>query len=105
MTTIERLQAWYANECDGDWEHSYGVKVGTLDNPGWTLSVYLRETLLQDEVFQPVEVERSEHDWLHCFVKDGDFFGAGGPSNLDEVMRVFLDWAERVEAEFQRKSE
>jgi hypothetical protein len=28
------LQDWHAGQCDGDWEHSYGVDIGTLDNPG-----------------------------------------------------------------------
>lgn len=105
MTTIERLQAWYVNECDGDWEHGYAVKVETLDNPGWLVHVHLADTILEDETFQPVKVERSEHDWVQCFIRDRVFCGNGGPNNLDEVMRTFLDWADRVEAEFQRKSE
>jgi len=32
---MERIQDWYRRQCDGDWEHSYGVKIETLDNPGW----------------------------------------------------------------------
>jgi hypothetical protein len=28
------LQGWYATQCDGDWEHEYGVSIETLDNPG-----------------------------------------------------------------------
>lgn len=37
---------WYVRECDDDWEHSYGVKIDTLDNPGWTIAIDLRETSL-----------------------------------------------------------
>jgi hypothetical protein len=33
--TLTWLQAWYAEQCDGDWEHQFGVSVETLDNPGW----------------------------------------------------------------------
>jgi Immunity protein 53 len=32
--------------CDGDWEHSSGVSIGTIDNPGWSLDVELAETNL-----------------------------------------------------------
>ena len=38
------LMQWYLAECNDDWEHSYGVKIDTLDNPGWTLKIDLRET-------------------------------------------------------------
>ena len=41
MHQIEQLQAWYAAQCNGKWEHTYGIAIGTLDNPGWSLSVDL----------------------------------------------------------------
>lgn len=31
---LYRLQQWYHSMCDGDWEHCYGVKIETSDNPG-----------------------------------------------------------------------
>ena len=37
---------WYLSQCNGDWEHAYGVKIDTLDNPGWTLEV--EDTVLLD---------------------------------------------------------
>lgn len=33
-STLERLCSWYSQKCNGDWEHSYGVSIDTLDNPG-----------------------------------------------------------------------
>lgn len=33
------LQSFYNRLCDGDWEHSFGVNLTTLDNPGWDLVV------------------------------------------------------------------
>jgi hypothetical protein len=32
---ISWLQRWYTAQCDGGWEHHYGITIGTLDNPGW----------------------------------------------------------------------
>ena len=29
------LQGWYMAHCDDDWEHSFGVTIETIDNPGW----------------------------------------------------------------------
>ncbi len=40
------LQDWYRSRCDGTWEHSYGVKIDTLDNPGWLVTVDLGERSL-----------------------------------------------------------
>lgn len=33
---FEWLQKWYKSQCDGDWEHEYGIKIETVDNPGWS---------------------------------------------------------------------
>nr|TKK07812.1 hypothetical protein SrhCFBP13529_11555 [Stenotrophomonas rhizophila] len=46
MHALDRLQKWYADQCDGDWEHSFGIRIDTLDNPGWTVSVDLTDTAL-----------------------------------------------------------
>lgn len=93
-TAISRLEAWYAAECNGEWEHTYGIAIETLDNPGWRLRVDLTETPLHDEAFTAVARERSERDWMHCRVKDGVFEGYGGAGNLEEIITTFLDWAE-----------
>jgi hypothetical protein len=32
---LNELQVWYGAQCNGSWEHTYGIKIETLDNPGW----------------------------------------------------------------------
>ncbi len=39
-----RLEGWYVSQCNGMWEHAHGFTLGTIDNPGWTLTVDLAET-------------------------------------------------------------
>jgi hypothetical protein len=39
MGLIEQIQGWYAAQCNGDWEHRYGVSIDTLDNPGWSVTL------------------------------------------------------------------
>ena len=34
--SLNWLMQWYLGECNNDWEHTYGVEIGTLDNPGWS---------------------------------------------------------------------
>jgi hypothetical protein len=47
MSSLDFLQRWYAEQCDGKWEHSYGVRIETLDNPGWQITVDLNGTGLE----------------------------------------------------------
>ena len=63
MELLKRLQNWYKMHCDGDWEHSYGVIIDTLDNPGWKLSVDLTDTLLEDAEFLPIHIKVFSFFW------------------------------------------
>jgi hypothetical protein len=95
---LAKIQSWYASMCNDDWEHTYGIFISNIDNPGWSLKVELKDTYLYDVEFKKVNVQREdENDWIICNVKDGDFQGYGGPGNLSELLRVFLDWAEENE--------
>ncbi len=95
MSPIERLQRWYESMCNGDWEHSYGVNIESIDNPGWLLRVELRDSYLADVPFVEICTERQNpRDWLTCKVENQEFVGTGGASNLDELLTLFLDWAE-----------
>ena len=98
MNALERLQEWYADQCDGDWEHRYGVKIESLDNPGWLVKVDLMDTELQDKPFAPIEHGLQEgdpeHDWMICSIIEGSTFrGAGDPSKLEAILESFLAWA------------
>lgn len=95
MEVLEKLQKWYLSNCDGDWEHSYGVKIDTLDNPGWGIDIDIVETKLEEKPFEKIIVKRSQDDWIHCDVEEGSFKGRGGPSNLKEILEVFCNWVEK----------
>lgn len=87
------LQGWYATQCDGEWEHSFGVTVDTLDNPGWSLRIDLRDTALDGREFPAREVHRSDHDWFAVRVTGNQFEAACGPLNLSEAIHEFRAWA------------
>ena len=94
--TLRRLQNWYAANRNGDWEHTYGVKIENIDNPGWMLTVELTDTYLQGVEFSEVRIQRKEEtDWIHCNTEKYLFKGACGPYNLEELLLVFLEWAEK----------
>jgi hypothetical protein len=85
---------WYKNQCNGDWEHCYGVRISSLDNPGWRLSISLDETELENKGFEDITIERAESDWIHCFIKDHCFEAACGVGNLIEAIEIFRNWVE-----------
>lgn len=94
MDNISRLCGWYVRQCVNDWHEDRGVKIDTLDNPGWSLRIDLNGTSLHQKSFQEVRIERSENDWVVAR-RNGDSFEAfGGPENLNDMIESFLDWAE-----------
>jgi len=86
------LQDLYSAFTDGEWEHAYGLEITTLDNPGWRLKFDLNGSMLEAAPFTRLEIERTEHDWLHCWTAETKFQAACGPRNLDEVLTVFREW-------------
>jgi hypothetical protein len=91
---IEWLMAWYRSQCDGDWEHQNGVRIGTIDNPGWSLDVDLAETPHAGRSVPQKLIERSEDDWIFAEVKDDVFRARGGPGNLSEMIKLFAAFVE-----------
>ena len=87
------LQAWYAAQSNGDWEHEHGIEITTLDNPGWRVQIDTAGTSLSGREFSRIETYRSEHDWVVVWTDDGAYHGACGPMNLGEVLYQFRRWA------------
>ncbi len=94
MEKLRKLQKWYFDHCNGEWEHQHGIRIGTIDNPGWSVEINLIGTRLENIIFKSIEIEKNEHDWLHCWVENKAFNAACGPSNLEEVLEIFFKWAE-----------
>lgn len=101
------LMQWYLAECNDDWEHSYGVKIDTLDNPGWTIKIDLRETAFAGRQFQRVEQGEPARDleewrtlgsWLVADVYGDTFNVACGPLDLNAAIQVFRDWVESTQS-------
>lgn len=93
------LEQWYQAQCDGDWEHEWGVRIATLDNPGWTVRIDLEETTLSDRPYVRTDIQRSHSDWVTAKVSDDVFHASCGPLNLSEALRLFREWATSVSQE------
>lgn len=87
---IVQLEAWLSEQCDGDWEHTYGMTIETTDNPGWYVQIDLDETPLSDVVKPFHRSERSETNWIQFEIMESKFIGSAGIGNLMELLQCFL---------------
>lgn len=101
QSNLEWLEDFYLSLCNGDWEHGYGFSLENIDNPGWHFAFEVTDTFLEAQVFEPLLLERSEEDWVHCRLEDDKWMGVGGARNLNEIIGYFRNWAD---AELKRQS-
>jgi Immunity protein 53 len=93
---IQQIESWFEDQCNDDWEHSFGVHIETLDNPGWHVKIDLTDTHLKNSLFKSLKREGSNKDWIDCRVEASIFEGYGGSRNLEELLLTFLDWAHSI---------
>jgi len=94
-SALQRLTDWYAQQCDGQWEHGYGFAIGTLDNPGVRFSVELLGTYLESAIYEEKKVDYDTNDrWMICCRRENKFEGRGAPSRLEDIVEEFLRWAD-----------
>jgi hypothetical protein len=96
--SLARLVDWYAENCNGEWEHQYGVHLETMDNPGWHLRVDLTETEHQDRRLARIRRGNSAVDasWSECWVEEMQFRAFCGPRGLAEVIDFFMRWIDKL---------
>ena len=94
LDILSWLQKWYFQQCNGEWEHGYGIKINTIDNPGWRVKINLHDTVLAGKPLNRIKIERSDDNWVHYWVENSIFEAAGGPENLSEIFYLFKKWTE-----------
>ena len=98
---FSRLIEWYQSHCDDDWEHQYGIKLETLDNPGWLLVIDLRGTALDGQTMEAIKegITAEENPelptWFHCSIRDNKFQGACDPTQIVRLFEEFERFRER----------
>jgi elongation factor P hydroxylase len=95
MDIFNWLNEWYKSNCNGDWEHGYGIKIETLDNPGWWVRIDLNDTELENKDFEKIAINSDGADWMFCRVENNVFSSSGDPNKLIKILEVFKTWAEK----------
>jgi hypothetical protein len=89
------LCEWYHSNCDGDWEHNYGIKIETIDNPGWSITIDLIGTMPIVKPIQWIFVERSSDDWYGYKLVEDKFEASGDPSKIEFLISLFKEIIEK----------
>jgi len=90
--SLSTLEQWYASQCNGLWEHSDGIHIDTLDNPGWRIRIDLRDTRKHNNTLDRRKIERAENGWILYWVENQQFHIACGPLNFSEAAEIFVRW-------------
>lgn len=98
VDVLKEIQEWFQNQCDGEWEHARRITLDSCDNPGWWLKIDLQGTNLENKQFKEIKtgdfsLNMPEPPWIHLYVENGVFNGAGDAMQLKNILRYFLDWA------------
>jgi Immunity protein 53 len=94
LNNLEWLESWYQQQCNGEWEHSHGVHLETLERPGWQLTINLTGTSAENMPPQRLSFDSSGGDWIACSLSPGRFEGAGDPRKLEQIIGIFRKWVD-----------
>lgn len=92
---FEKLTDWYAKQCNGDWEHDFGIKIESLDNPGWSIEIDTFNTVCQLKDLPIQVIENNEFDWYSFYVKDSKFKASCAIFCLPFVLNKFFQLIEQ----------
>lgn len=81
------LMKWYNDKCDGNWEHLFGIKIDSIDNPGWSITIDLDDTNVAELSW--IYYETNDNDWYGYKIEDRKFVASGDPFKLDYLIGIF----------------
>ena len=94
MEILNWIENWYAAQCDGYWEHHYGITISNIDNPGWDLVIDISGTELEGLEIPYSLVKKTEEDWYGLKVENNKFEAFGDPSKLAFLLEKFKELVE-----------
>lgn len=91
ISPFEEMTKWYNAQCNGVWEHSYGIELTTTDNPGWRLEVDFKDTNLEGIHYDNLEfMKENEKTWYTFSVRNNVFVASSGPLSLLKIVEQFI---------------
>ena len=84
------LQLWYHSQCDGDWEHTYGLDISFVDGQGWQVEIDIFDTEMHDVPYDGFGVTEEGNGGTWCRRQDMKFLGSSPLNNgLTTILNEF----------------
>ncbi|MEV6673286.1 Imm53 family immunity protein [Streptomyces sp. NPDC051162] len=99
MNALHFLQFWYESQCDEDWEHEFGVRIATLDNPGWIIEIDLIGTTIEGRELRKSKHESPDGRWIWSWSDGEKYHSSCDPFSLEDAVLRFKEFAEREAAD------
>ena len=87
------LNRWHARKQKQD-HVDQTFQIETTPEGGWQVNVPLDQASLSQKPFSPVRRQRTQQDFVNCWVEGQDFKATAGARNLSEAIRVLRTWSE-----------
>ena len=89
------LQDWHAAQRH-DCRQGGRVRIATLDNPGWEVSIDLTDTNLASGAFTEIDDHPPTRlDWFEARVSGNVYRADSGPLGLGRCLEEFRHWAQQ----------
>lgn len=103
MDGFAYVQSWYRSNCDGEWEHEFGIRIVTLDNPGWSMEIDLTETSAEGFTVDRAKRSTGEGSWVWTSSDGVRFSASCDPGSLDVAGSLFKEFVAAAESARQDK--
>lgn len=94
MEILDWISNWFSSECNGDWEHENQIKIETVSNPGWYITIDLTGTSLEELYIENDTIEKSDDDWYFFGIKDKQFKASGDLKKISFLLNTFKEIVE-----------
>ncbi|MBE9467091.1 MAG: immunity 53 family protein [Bacteroidetes bacterium] len=97
MEILDWIQNWFTDNCDGDWEHGYGIQIATLNNPGWEIEIDISNTSIANINIELILNEKGPQDWYSVKIENQKFNATGDSGKLKFLLGLFKKMIEKIE--------
>ncbi len=89
------LSNWYKIECNGDWEHTYGITINITQDRVF-VEIDIDDTRFDnDSIMSEIKFESSKNDWVNIEIENQKFVAKGDRSKLIQIIEYFIEIHER----------
>ncbi len=88
------LMYWFWSQCNGDWEHEYGIVLDTTSEGKWKLDISISNSILDGVEFISNDFIANAGNEVECKFDNQSLVVYADTQNIIRVLQSFRAWAE-----------